>query len=201
MGEQRLIQKLKSGDADACREFVHRHYANIYRMLARLTRDSHRAEDLCQETFAAAWAKIGAFSGKCALGTWLHEIAYRRFLDWRRARKNHAPDELLSDPIEPHDPLAGALKNERQRSLLAGLDQLEALEREVLVLRYLQQMRFHEIAAILDQPEGTLRSRTSVALRRLRRILEKDEVHDVERRNQTSPRASAPAVAGDSIGA
>jgi len=196
MGERRLIQKLKSGDADACRQFVQTHYAGIFRMLARLTRDSHRAEDLCQETFAAAWAKIGAFSEQCALGTWLHRIAYRRFVDWTRARKNQAADSLGNDPIEHDNPLASALKNERQRSLLAGLDQMEELDRHVLVLRYLQQMRFKEIAAILEQPERTLRWRAGIALQRLRRILEKEQ--DVQQRNQSGARASAPAVAGDS---
>ena len=198
MGERRLIQKLKSGDADACRQLVQRHYAAIYRMLARLTRDSHRAEDLCQETFAAAWAKIATFSEKCALGTWLHQIAYRRFLDWTRARKNQATHSLVSELIEHDSPLADALKNERQRSLLAGLDQLEEPDRHLLVLRYLQQMRFHEIAVILEQPEGTLRWRVKTALQRLRRILEKDQIHDVQQRDQTSARASASAVAGDS---
>src|SRR5689334_873044 len=128
MGERRLIQKLKSGDADACRQLVQRHYAGIYRMLARLTHDSHRAEDLCQETFAAAWAKIGAFSEKCALGTWLHRIAYRRFIDWTRRRKNQAVDSLPSNTVDLRDPIADAVKNEGQRALLDGLDQLEELD-------------------------------------------------------------------------
>jgi RNA polymerase sigma-70 factor (ECF subfamily) len=198
MGERQLIQKLKSGDADACRQLVQRHYAAIYHMLARLTRDSHRAEDLCQDVFAAAWAKIGTFTEKCALGTWLHQIAYRQFLDWTRARKNQATDSLVNELIEHDNPLADALKNERQRSLLAGLDQLEELDRHVLVLRYLQQMRFHEIAVILERPEGTLRWHAKIALQRLRRILEKGQIYDVQRRNQTSARASTSAVAGDS---
>jgi RNA polymerase sigma factor (sigma-70 family) len=198
MGERRLIQKLKSGDADACRLLVQRHYAVIYCMLARLTHDSHRAEDLCQETFAAAWARIGTFSEKCALRTWLHQIAYRQFLDWTRARKNRPTDSFATDLIEHDNPLTDALENERQRSLLAGLDQLEETDRHLLVLRYLQQMRFHEIAVILEQPEGTLRWRVKIALQRLRRILEKDEIHDVQQRDQTSARASVSAVAGDS---
>src|SRR3954462_13007108 len=110
--EAQLIRRIRGGDRAACAELVRDHYARGYQLLARLTRDSHAAEDLCQETFAAAWTKIRTFAGNSTLATWLHRIAYRRFVDWsragRRRERGHPPlvaqqhagppiDRMLSD--------------------------------------------------------------------------------------------------------
>src|ERR671935_2108342 len=98
MREKKLIQRAKSADAQACTQVVHDHYERVYHLLAHLTRDPHRAEDLCQETFAAAWAKLDGFAGDSSIGTWLHRIAYRKFLDWLRTRKR-APLEQISGGV------------------------------------------------------------------------------------------------------
>jgi DNA-directed RNA polymerase specialized sigma24 family protein len=64
------------GRREACAGLVRVHYQAVYRLLVHLTRDAHQAEDLTQETFAAAWEKIGRFQGNASLATWLHRIAY-----------------------------------------------------------------------------------------------------------------------------
>src|SRR2546429_6920258 len=98
MDDRRLIEGLRARDSKACAQLVRDHYAAIYRLLAHLTRDVHAAEDLCQETFAAGWRKIGSFAGESSIATWLHRIAYRRFLDCRRARERLPADARVSRP-------------------------------------------------------------------------------------------------------
>jgi RNA polymerase sigma-70 factor (ECF subfamily) len=68
------LNQLRAGNHEARVEFVDNHYQAVYRFLVHLTRDVHQAEDLTQETFAAAWEKIDTFRGGASLATWLHRI-------------------------------------------------------------------------------------------------------------------------------
>jgi RNA polymerase sigma-70 factor (ECF subfamily) len=197
MRDSRLIQQLKAGDATACAAVVREHYARVYRLLVHLTRDTHRAEDLCQETFAAAWAKIDSFAGESSIATWLHRIAYRQFLDWLRAGKRERTDQK---PIEPStdsvEPLAALFDDEETKSLYAALDRIDRPHREVLVLHYLLGFSYQEMAAIIEQPIGTMKWRTSVALEQMREILGDDDVG--QRRTKPGKAAAGPAPAADS---
>ena len=83
--DQRLLRNLRTHRPEACAELVRGHYQTVYRFLVHLTHDVHQAEDLTQETFAAAWEKIATFQGRATLATWLHRIAYTKFIDAQRA--------------------------------------------------------------------------------------------------------------------
>ena len=85
-----LLDGIRAGRREDCARLIHDHYQAIYRFLLHLTRCEAEAEDLTQETFAAAWEKIGAFEGRSTLRTWLHRIAYGKFVDGRRAGRRSA---------------------------------------------------------------------------------------------------------------
>ena len=91
---------MRAGHPEACAERVRGHYQAVYRLLVHLTRDVHQAEDLTQETFAAAWERIATFEGRATLATWLHRIAYTKFIDARRGRSGRA-EEMLDRRPEP----------------------------------------------------------------------------------------------------
>jgi RNA polymerase sigma-70 factor (ECF subfamily) len=169
-GERRLVRDLRSGRSDACAELIRLHYQKIYRLLAHLTRDSHQAEDLTQETFVAAWEKIGSFRGEASLGTWLYRIAYTRYVDVMRARERAcAYLGRISNTTEPStEPLDSLMADDEARRLYQAMDQLEEADRTVLVLHYLQDLSYREMAAVLREPSGTVKWRTSQALDRLR---------------------------------
>jgi RNA polymerase sigma-70 factor, ECF subfamily len=171
--EQRLLEGLREGRAEACAELVRGHYRAVYRLLVHLTRDVHRAEDLTQETFAAAWRAIGTFQGKASLGTWLHRIAYTKFIDGQRARQRD--DEARDRLVRPHagsvDPFDAAAADDESRRLYEALAVLEPPDRVLLVLHYLQDLSYAEMAIVLEEPVGTVKWRTHVALDRLRGLL------------------------------
>jgi RNA polymerase sigma-70 factor, ECF subfamily len=198
LDERRLIERVKSGDADACAHLIRAHYQPVYRLLAHLTRDAHLAEDLCQETFAAAWAKIGAFDGRSRLSTWLHRIAYRRFLDSRRSMRKAAsspPDERTRDPS------ADAEQNEAARELHAALSNLDEPSREVLAMHYLSGLSYREMAEITGEPIGTMKWKTSAAIAGLRAVLtEAGAENELEGRQTTSPASSGHARAANPAG-
>ena len=81
--DRELLDGIRAGRRDACAALIHDHYRAIYRFLLHLTRGEAEAEDLTQETFATVWEKISSFAGRSSLRTWLHRIAYGKFVDAR----------------------------------------------------------------------------------------------------------------------
>ncbi len=175
--EQALVSRILAGNPEACVELIGQYHAPIYRLLVHLCRDAHLAEDLTQESFLAAWAKIGSFNAASSLNTWLHTIAYRKFVDNHRrqeraiAAHSDAPlEQVQSGAPNPYD---SAMLNEQCRRLYQALDHLSSPERDTVVLHYLQGLSYEEMAAILSQPTGTVKWRTHQALENLRSVLEK----------------------------
>ena len=207
MWDRPWIDGVRSGDAQAWARLVREHYARIYRLLAHLTRDRHVAEDLCQETFATAWAKIQTFAGGAAIGTWLHRIAYRNFLDARRTPQGRPPASMSIEKLPPQrpderDPLAGLLESEQSLAMHAALERLEEPQRIVIVLHYLQGLSYREMSAITGEPVGTIKWRTSAAIERLGILLTNETSGDEPRRNEKSAEAlNGDALAADPAGA
>jgi RNA polymerase sigma-70 factor, ECF subfamily len=171
--DQRLLSDLRAGRPEACAALVRAHYQAVYRLLVHLTRDVHQAEDLTQETFTTAWEKIATFQGRSTLATWLHRIAYTKFIDAQRAqRRAVGMRERLSSPKEsPADPLDTAMAGDEAQRLYRALEELDTLARTVLVLHYLQGLSYREMASVLDEPTGTVKWRTAEALNQLRALL------------------------------
>ena len=138
-----------------------------------MTRDVHRAEDLTQETFTTAWERIATFEGRSTLATWLHRIAYTKFIDGQRTERRDATirERHSSSSLAPDDPLETAMAVDDARRLHRALDELDSADRAVLVLHYLQGLSYREMAAVLDEPTGTVKWRTSEALNGLRILL------------------------------
>jgi RNA polymerase sigma-70 factor (ECF subfamily) len=182
--DQRLLSDIRAGRPEACAELVRVYSPAVYRFLVYLTRDVHQAEDLTQVTFAAAWEKIGTFQGRAGLATWLHRIAYTKFIDARRAERRAAGllERRTNPTASPSDPFDVVMADDEARRLYRALDGLDAAERTVLVLHYLQGLSYREMAAVLDEPTGTVKWRTAEALHRLRAVLSDEVPHDAPRR-------------------
>ncbi len=173
--DNELVDRILAGQQQACTELVDAHHEAIYRFLAHLCRDAHWAEDLAQETFTAAWSRLGSFNGKASLATWLHRIAYCKFVDARRQRRRRVPAESAV-PVEQvraaeAAPIDAVLADERERQLYQALGRLDSGDREVLVLHYFQGFSFSEMADVLGIRTGLAKWRTSQALGRLRVLI------------------------------
>jgi RNA polymerase sigma-70 factor (ECF subfamily) len=188
--DQRLLRNLRAGRPEACAELIRAHYQAIYRWLVHLTRDVHLAEDLTQETFTAAWERLATFQGRATLATWLHRIAYTKFIDAQRAQQRSARvrERLPSRAMSPSDPLDAAMADDEAQHLYRALDGLDTPERTVLVLHYLQGLSYREMADVLDEPSGTVKWRTAAALSRLRALLcDEDSDHAPRTTSEAGP--------------
>lgn len=174
--EKALVQRILAGDHEACVELIGQFHAPIYRLLAHLCRDAHLAEDLTQETFLSAWTKIGGFNVASSLNTWLHTIAYRKFIDVHRRHErtittkgDASVDQAQSKLPTPYET---ALTSDEKRRLYRALDRLKPAERDVVVLHYLQGLSYEDLAVIVEEPTGTVKWRTRQAIEHLRTALE-----------------------------
>jgi len=188
--DQRLLSNLRAGRPEARAPLIRGHYRTVYRFLVHLTRDVHEAEDLTQETFAAAWEKIAKFHGRATLATWLHRIAYTKFIDAQRARRRAAGmlERLTSPNVLSSDPLDTVIADDEAQRLYRALHGLDTPDRTVLVLHYLQSLSYREMASVLDEPIGTVKWRTCEALNRLRALLS-DEVPEHALGKTSEPRS------------
>lgn len=171
--DQTLLKRLREGHSQACGELVRTHYQAVFRFLAHLTRDTHRAEDLTQETFSAAWERIASFQGRSSLGTWLHRIAYTKFIDSQRTeqRTGRLNEALPNTEISLVDPCQLAMAADEVQHLYRALNELDVANRTLLVLHYLQGLSYREMALVLDEPSGTVKWRMTDALKCLRLLL------------------------------
>ena len=173
LAERELLLEVRGGRREACEELVRRHYEAIYRFLAYLTGDGSAADDLTQETFAAAWLGIGGFEGRSSVSTWLHRIAYGKFVDGQR--KNERVGRLKSEWAKERNgtgegkgPMMRLLEDERSEELYKALRGLELKDHTLIVLHYMQEKSYREMAEILEEPTGTIKWRMNRALKDLK---------------------------------
>ena len=151
-------------------ELVDAHYQALYRFGMSLTRDSNTASDLVQETFCIWAAKGDQLKDRSKAKTWLFTTLHREFLSMRRRASRFSDEPVNEDSAEASTPSQD--EAERQMDGQRAMELLGALEetyRAPLVLFYLQQHSYKEIAEILDVPIGTVMSRLSRGKEMLRR--------------------------------
>lgn len=174
--ERQNLKDIREGRREACEALVCQNYKSIYSFMVYLTSNASLAEDLTQETFAFAWANISRYKGRASLKTWLHQIAYHKFIDSQRKLKRHYA--LMSnlrrerhDAPETLNPLYRLVTDERSFLLYEAMRKLKSSEYIVIVLHYIQGLSFREMAKVIDEPVGTSKWRTSKALKKLKALL------------------------------
>ncbi len=176
-----LVRRIRLGEREAFGELVRRYQDGIYTLCLRWLGDSAVAEEIAQDTFVAAYRAMDRFRGEAKLSTWLYSIAINRCKnrldhDKRRARERHEsldvdPDRVRELTSKGPKTDSRTHRSEAMRLLQAALDELEAPFRTVVVLRDIQDMAYEEIAALLDLPIGTVKSRIHRARLDLARLL------------------------------
>ena len=162
--EKDLIRRAGQGDSDAFRQLVETYQAPVYRLALRMCGgDAALAEDAAQEAFLAAWRGLPRF-----------RVTTNAAIDCLRREKRHRGTDDL-DGVELPDggdtPQETAERSETRNAVRAALCRLTDEHREVLLLRYMQELDYGEIARALRISEGTVKSRINRAKARLKELL------------------------------
>jgi RNA polymerase sigma-70 factor (ECF subfamily) len=170
--DRRLAARLVGDDPRALEEIHARSGAVLFSYLRRVLRDVSTAEDVFQQVFAEVWRRRLEYDpARSAITTWLFTIARSRALDEQRRRHPRPVDPAaLPEATEPptHDAAI-------DRWLVADLlGRLPALERELLQMRFYDELSQTEIATRTGLPLGTVKTRMIRALTRLRELMDEE---------------------------
>ena len=179
LDDQQLVERARRGDAAAYEELVRRYQQLAFRTALVFGGPAADAEEAAQDGFVKAWRALSRFRAGAPFRPWLLAIVAneartrRRAAGRREAWTLRVAQERRSEPPVAHDPATTVLVRERSEQLQAALAALPERDRTVLALRYLLDLPEREMAAILGCRPGTVKSRLSRALDRMREEVER----------------------------
>lgn len=159
VAEKLLIKNLKKGHEDAYRQVIEEYGNKLLRTCYLVLEDKGEAEDVVQETFIKVFQKLNTFKEDSGLYTWIYSIALNLCRD--RLRKKHDILTLEDEWIENSDVESCVEKNIDREVLKKELFQMNSIYREVLVLFYFEDLSIKEISNLLNEKEGTIKSKLS----------------------------------------
>lgn len=178
-----LVLAANAGDRAALEQLLRRHHDRLHVLCRRLCRDRGDAEDAAQNALVAIVRGLPRYDGRSEFSTWAYRVTTNACLDELRRRSRRplllAMDEedghpagaaqLAAPSVDPGDAVVGA---EERGRLQRALDELDETFRVPVVLRDVAELEYAEIAALLDLPPGTVRSRIARGRAKLAAILE-----------------------------
>jgi RNA polymerase sigma-70 factor, ECF subfamily len=187
LDDELLIKRAQEGDRAAFNALVRKYEERAYKYAFRLTRDPEEAADVVAEAFVRAYNALKNFRSKSSFTTWMYRILTNCFLDLKKKEKgkhNVSLDSALTtednevfrqieDPdASPHEAVE---THERERRIERALSKLPEFQRAMVVMYHVENMTYEEMAAALDLPVGTVKSRLNRARLNLRELLQRHE--------------------------
>ena len=176
MDEEHLIEKAKSGDKEAFGVLYKTYFPRIYRYCrANIYRDD-LASDICQETFMKVWKALPTFN-KRANGTFqafVYKVARNIIIDLSRKKKEFSL--TFYEDIQTEDDLIEKMhRSESIDKVKKVLAKLSEKDRQILILRYFEDMSHKDTAKVIGIREGALRVRTIRLLKKLKETMQNDK--------------------------
>jgi RNA polymerase sigma-70 factor (ECF subfamily) len=167
-----LVHETLQGDPSAFERLVERHEGTLLATATHLMGDVEAGRDLAQDALISAYQNLRVLRDPSRFGAWLFGILRNKCR--RQMRKGHREPPPTDAADAPHtDPDVV-----ERRALLDALDRLPHDQKEILSARYLHELSYDEIAALMDSTPGSIRVRCLQARRALRRILTEEEAMD-----------------------
>jgi RNA polymerase sigma-70 factor (ECF subfamily) len=176
--ERVLVLRSQAGDEMAFAELVERYNPRLRYYLRKLLGDASTLDDALQDVWLDVFRGLGNLADGGAFCAWLYRIAHGRACRALRQLRA-APEPLAEAESIAEEADDDSFAAEDAAAVHAALDALPPLQREALLLRFLEEMSYEQIAAATDSHIGTVRSRIHYGMRALRNILnsERSEAH------------------------
>lgn len=182
--DQALIKRTLGGDRKAFEELMRKYEKRIFSFVVRMVRNEDTAVDLTQDFFIKIFTVLDKYNFEYKFTTWAYRICYNLVID--HIRKNQAQvdslddegvssrDLLESDNVSREDGFKALSRQETRDYVWRVVDQIPLKFRELILLRYVQDLKYEEIAEITELPVGTVKNRIFKA----KEILKQEMEHD-----------------------
>ncbi len=173
--ERELIDKVRAGDGEAYFQLVSDYRVRLYRKACSLLSSPEDAEDVLQEALVTAFRAIGKFRGESGFYTWIYRIVINKCRDFQRSRQSRREEDIeLYHPVLS-DGRVSLEKNlelsDNAEYLIGKVNGLGKKYREILLMRYYDDLSYQEIADALGLNVGTVKSRLFKARELLKRAI------------------------------
>ncbi len=189
LAERQLIERAQVGCRESSHALVVAYQNRLHAFVCRMVKNSHEAEEVCQDTFLRAFSALNTFDFNYRFSTWLFTIGYRLCLNTLRRRKDYCGDMDFSamagsgrndsDDLPLADDVANSDEAKRLKKIIwEAVDQLTPQQRATVLLFYREAMSCQEIGDVLEMPAATVKSHLHRARNRLKELLELQLVED-----------------------
>jgi RNA polymerase sigma-70 factor (ECF subfamily) len=178
--EAKIVRRIVAGEADALSDLYARYSGMLLALARRVLGNTSDAEEVLQECFLQVWKQAGRYDpARSSVSTWLVLITRSRAIDRLRSRKvgDKAVTAVKQEKLDTHTSPKGVsdvLMQERQQRLRREMKDLPDEQRAVLEMAFYKGMTQREISEETGIPLGTVKTRTLLAMRKLRKALEQD---------------------------
>ena len=170
--DNHLMEEVREGKVEKLAVIFERFHIRLYNFFLRLTGNRSISEDLVQEVFCRMLKYRHTYKGASKFTIWMYQIARNSHIDYLRKKKDTLPlDEQWSESISPEPSPSEELETGQDIALMRkALAKLPLKKREVLVLSRFQNMKYKEIAELLDCHIGTVKAHVHRAIKELGKI-------------------------------
>jgi RNA polymerase sigma-70 factor (ECF subfamily) len=166
--DYQLVLKAREGSQKAYADLMQRYKDSIYFMSLKMVNNREDAMDITVETFAKAFEKLDKYQPEFAFSTWLFRVATNNCIDFLRKKKlstvsidnmmdedDDRPMQIKADTLNPEE---SSIKKQQSKDLKVLIESLPPRYRNLLTLRYFDELSYEEIAQQLDLPLGTVKA-------------------------------------------
>jgi RNA polymerase sigma-70 factor (ECF subfamily) len=182
-----LVNSAQTGDINSMERLVNLYHKGIYKMVYYRTQSKEDAEDLTQEIFTTAMKKIGRLKNPEKFKSWLYTIAVNRVKDFHRKKKwtifydsdtNHI--KSLPEDEQTSNPSKRLIKKQFWQTVNACVATLPKMEKEVFMLRFMDQLTIREISEVMNKNENTVKTHLYRALKKFKQNESLHELLEVD---------------------
>ncbi len=177
-----LIRRAVEGDNAAFEMIVKQYENKVYNLALRYLKNADDAMDVSQDVFLQVYRNLGKFRGDSQFSTWIYRVTYNKCVDSLRTIQKKRKSIALS--IDDEDffetpQLKNSLEQDyevhaRLAEVMNAIDQLPPEQRDLMILRYIKDLSYAQIAEILDIAEGTVKSRLNRARIKIKELCDHD---------------------------
>ena len=169
MNDNQIMEDIRDGRVEKLAILFERHHVALFNFFLRLTGNRPASEDLVQDVFTRILKYRATYQGEDRFAVWMYKIARNAHIDHLRKRKETFPlDEQFDEAHSPEPAPEDRVVREQESALLArALARLSPKKQEILVLSRFQNLKYREIAELLDCPVGTVKGLVHRAIQEL----------------------------------